>query len=127
MGGEALPQTANLDEMRSKLEAYGGEEAVFAKLGLGVEELAQTVTFSSYEGTLWEAVEPSLTPQSQRSDNAKPCPLGDTVQEAFAAGGLVEVQNKLGLFKMIDPKFDVKMSDRSIARATSIAGLKKKT
>lgn len=121
---QVSPEVASIQQ---GMEKYGGEDAIFEKLGLGLEELSQVVEFGGHKGTLWEAVELSLVPKEERPPGAA-CPLGDRLQDAKQEGGQSSVVQVFEGFKMADPNFDVKFSERTIARgAAQGAKVKKKT
>jgi hypothetical protein len=122
MPQENLATVHNLDpgaaHIQKGMEKYGGEQAVINKLGLGLEELKQTVSYGSNQGTMWEMVEASLIPPEDRPKDAKICPLGDELQKAFAAEGMKGVTGFIAGIQALIPDFELAISERTIALAS---------
>jgi len=71
--------------------------------GIGPDEADTIVTFGGHTGPLAAAV----------SDER--CPVGNMLATAYKTGGVEEVNQKLGLFKLMDPGFDVQIGSRTRA------------
>ena len=87
---EQGPAPADLLMVQELMAREGGEAALRARMGLGIEELAQRVQYGSFIGTLYEAVSQTLPDGSVNK-----CPIGGILQAAYEENGLPGVKLEL--------------------------------
>lgn len=100
MGNEAAPvqSVAPRDEVEFDADYYRDN------YGLEPEDIQQEVVFGSYRGTFEQAL------------RDEKCPIGGILRQAYADGGLSEVQAKVEGFKILDPNFGITFSEASLLR-----------
>ena len=99
------PAEQQLDSsFEARLEEHGGIEDLQTRYGLGREEFSEVVTFGSHTGTVLDMV----------MDEA--CPVGGKIEEAYAEGGIEEVQKKLNSLNDFAPEFKLTVSGETLAQ-----------
>lgn len=113
---ELNPQ--DLETVRIEVDRAGGEEVIFNRFGLSVDDLAQRVTFGSYvDKPLWIALKASLVPIDERDPEKPICPLGDIAQAAYKEGQTAGVVESFQNLSKMDPRFKIVISERTVACA----------
>ena len=74
------------------------------QFGLGTEDAMQEVTFGSYTGTVAEMLADAR------------CPVGGMINRAFTTSGIEGVTQQFSNLKMMDPNFEVTISEATIER-----------
>lgn len=72
--------------------------------GIGAEEAMQEVTFGGWTGTVAQML------------GDKKCPVGDMVSLAYTEKGIEGVTETLKTFSQLDPKFSVRITEKTLQR-----------
>lgn len=105
MSGEPYPVVEGVIPEAIFLDDGSLNEAVLRqRFGIGADEAAQEVTFSSYQGTV-----------AQMLADEK-CPVGGMVESAYREHGIAGVEEKFKQLGQMDPRFEIKISPATLAR-----------
>lgn len=89
----------------------GDDEYILATYGLSPAEADAAVAFGAYEGRLRDILP---KPSDDPADPQK-CPVGGMLAESYGSGGIAAVSGRLELFGQMDPRFSVRVSERTQA------------
>lgn len=104
MPKETLPSSPQSKSSLFNQDGSINESILAKRFGLGVEEAQQEVSFGGRNGTVAEML------------NDAKCPVGGIIEGAYEEGGIDGVVKQFGLLKMMDPKFEVKVTEQTIER-----------
>jgi hypothetical protein len=104
MSKESSPSSHQAPSVINQNDGSINEAALAKQYGLGVTEAKQKVTFGNYTGTV-----------AQMLDDGR-CPVGGMVRNAYQEHGIDGVVKQFSLLKMMDPKFEVTVTEETIER-----------